>query len=288
MARLCMFPGQGAQCKGMGEGLFTQFPHLVEASSDLLGYDVEQLCLNASAEDLSKTQITQPLLYVVNALSYLKHVEETGVVPDYLAGHSLGEYSALFAAGCFDFFTGLELVKERGRLMSAVTGGSMYAIIGIPSEDAVAVLAANGHDELTIANYNSYLQTVIGGYSDDDEALKESFLKAGAAAVVKLNVSACFHTLHMRDAADQYHRFLTKYRFSSPKIPVIANVTGLPYQPNDDIPSMLVKQIYSPVLWLQSMQYLLPMIDDQWAEVGPGRVLSNLMLQISEKDKTLR
>lgn len=283
MTRLCMFPGQGSQFKGMGEDVFTCYPHLVSAASEVLDYDVKDMCLRSSPEQLSNTAVTQPLLYVVNALSYLRHVETTGIVPEYLAGHSLGEYAALFAAGSFDFITGLNLVAERGRLMSRIKGGAMYAIIGISSEDVVGVLAAEKNGELTIANYNSHTQTVIAGIIDNGDHLTEQFYAAGATSVVKLGVSACFHTLHMRDIADQYRQYLKRYRFSEPKIPVISNLTAHPYQPDDDIEDILVKQIYSPVLWLQSMEYLLPKVKGEWVEVGPGKVLSNLVGHIERR-----
>lgn len=276
MKKLCIFPGQGSQHVGMGESLFKRYPHLVSAASDVLGYNVAEKCLCATWKELSQTDVTQPLLYIVSTLSYLAHVEETGVVPDFLAGHSLGEYTALFAAGSFDYITGLKLVKERGRLMAEEKGGKMFAVLGISAQDVVSVLAKSGLSELTIANYNGYTQTVIAGYHDDYAALEKEFSAAGADSVIPLKVSACFHTQHMRVVADKFKAYLTNYRLSSPKISVVANFTAQPYK-GDDVQDILCQQIYSPVLWLQSMQYLLPIVKDSWVEVGPGDVLSKLL-----------
>ncbi|WP_428239491.1 ACP S-malonyltransferase [Gynuella sp.] len=215
----------------------------------------------------------------MSALSYLRHVEETGVVPEYLAGHSLGEYVALFAAGCFDFMSGLEIVAERGRLMSEVSGGSMFAIVGLLPEDIIDQLNRLAFDQLTIANYNDHSQTVIAGYCQDSQKLQDSLCAAGAKHVIPLKVSACFHTHYMKSTAEQLAAFLSRYRLSSPRIKVIANLTGQPYKPSDDVADMLVKQVYSPVLWLQSMEYVLPKAES-WSELGPGKVLTGIVTRI--------
>ncbi|ACR11036.1 ACP S-malonyltransferase [Teredinibacter turnerae] len=281
MTELCLFPGQGSQAPGMGEALFARYPHLTDSASDCLGFDVKDKCMNSSASELSKTQVTQPLLYVVGALSYLKHVEETGVVPDYLAGHSLGEYVALFAAGCFDFISGLEIVAERGRLMSEVSGGIMFAVLGLPADAIVRQLDKLNFDQLTIANYNEYTQTVIAGYCENPRLLQEELIAAGAANVVQLNVSACFHTHFMKPTAEKLAQFLNRYRLSQPKIKVIANLTGMAYRKEDNVAEMLVKQVYSPVLWLQSMEAVLPKVES-WQELGSGTVLTGIVTRIQD------
>jgi len=129
-----LFPGQGSQQKGMGADLFDQFGSLTELANDILGYSIKKLCTEDSNNELNQTQFTQPAIYVVNALSYFKQIEETGIKPDYVAGHSLGEFNALLAAECFSFETGLRLVQKRGELMSKVTGGGMAAILNGSSE----------------------------------------------------------------------------------------------------------------------------------------------------------
>jgi malonyl CoA-acyl carrier protein transacylase len=285
MTNLCIFPGQGSQTPGMGKALFNRYPHLARNASDCLGYDIREKCLSAATTELAETRITQPLLYVVSALSYLSHVEDTGSVPEYLAGHSVGEYTALFAAGCFDFISGLEIVAERGQLMSEVSGGVMFAVLGLTPEEIVQHLNKLSYDQLTITNYNGYAQTVIAGYCDDTNKLQKNLFSAGADNVIQLKVSGCFHTHHMKSAAEKLASFLSRYRLSAPKIEVIANLTGRPYLKNDDVAAILVKQVYSPVLWLQSMEYILPKIDS-WKEIGPGGVLTGIVSNIENTLKT--
>jgi len=157
-----LFPGQGSQHVGMGNDLFSLFPRELAAAQALLGYSVEELCLRDSpAGALQNTAFTQPALYVVSALTYLRKLRQTGRQPDFAAGHSLGEYTALFAAGVFDFQTGLKLVQRRGALMARVSGGAMAAVIGLPSDRIAAVLAAERLESVDIANMNSPDQTVV-------------------------------------------------------------------------------------------------------------------------------
>src|SRR5690606_35248979 len=139
-----MFPGQGSQSKGMGGMLFDEFQELTEKADKILGYSIKELCLEDSGKELGQTQFTQPALYVVNALSYFKKIKETGQKPDFVAGHSLGEFNALLAAECFDFEAGLKLVKKRGELMSEAGGGGMAAIINAGKEEIESILEKNG------------------------------------------------------------------------------------------------------------------------------------------------
>jgi malonyl CoA-acyl carrier protein transacylase len=147
-----MFPGQGSQARGMGGSLFDEFPELTAKADEVLGYSIKALCLEDPGRELNKTQFTQPALYVVNALSYYKRLKDSGETPDYVIGHSLGEYNALLAAECFDFETGLKLVKKRGELMSQATDGAMAAIVNASREQIAAVLKEKGFDKVDIAN----------------------------------------------------------------------------------------------------------------------------------------
>ena len=158
-----MFPGQGSQARGMGGSLFDEFPELTDKADKILGYSIKELCLEDPRKELKNTQFTQPALYVVNALSYYKRIQETGETPDYVAGHSLGEFNALLAAECFDFETGLKLVKKRGELMSQATDGAMAAILNANREQVETLLKENGFKNVDIANYNAPLQIVISG-----------------------------------------------------------------------------------------------------------------------------
>ncbi|MCM8525395.1 MAG: acyltransferase domain-containing protein, partial [Lentisphaeraceae bacterium] len=144
MSQVFVFPGQGSQKVGMGEELFSEFKDLVDEANSILGYSLEELCLEGPAEKLSQTEFTQPALFAINAMTYLKHLEETGQQASFTAGHSLGEYNALYAAGVFDFTTGLKLVQKRGEIMSKVQGGGMAAVLGMDPEKIKETLESSG------------------------------------------------------------------------------------------------------------------------------------------------
>lgn len=283
-----LFPGQGSQRKGMGNGLFEKFSDLTAKANDILGYDIQDLCLNDPDNQLKQTQYTQPALFVVNALTYLQKVEETGVRPDFVAGHSLGEYNALFAAGAFDFETGLRLVQKRGELMSQAKNGGMAAVIRLDEEKIEEVLKANGLDSIDIANYNSPSQIVISGPLQDILDAQPHFEAAGCRMYTPLKVSAAFHSRYMQEARDAFHAFLKEYKFSPLNIKVVANVTARPY-PDDEAESksMLANQITSSVKWTESIRYLMGKGEDSFEEVGPGKVLASLYKQISTQAEPL-
>ena len=161
------FPGQGSQHKGMGAQLFGRFPEETARADEILGYSIEELCRDDVDGRLQNTEYTQPALFVVNALSHLAHRADGGAEPDYLAGHSLGEYNALHAAGAFDFATGLRLVAKRGELMSRVADGGMAAVVGLTAEQVAELLGRPGLENLSIANYNNPTQTVVAGPRED-------------------------------------------------------------------------------------------------------------------------
>jgi len=280
-----LFPGQGSQKKGMGQGLFDETVEYaaVETQVDaLLGYSMRQLCLEDADNRLNQTQYTQPSLYVVNALHYYKAVRE-GQRPTHAAGHSLGEYNALLAAGAFDFLTGLKLVQKRGELMSQAKNGGMAAVIGLDAAAIPKVLAANGLTGIDVANFNSPAQTVISGPLDQIERGQAAFKQAGAKLYVPLQVSAAFHSRYVSEAAQAFDGFLAGFTFNALSLPVIANVTGQPYpadNPSATVRVMLVKQITHSVYWTQSVRYLLGQGVTEFKEIGPGNVLTKLMKQI--------
>lgn len=282
--RTFVFPGQGSQKRGMGEGLFDEYRDLTETADHILGYSIEELCLADPCERLNRTQYTQPALYVVNALSYLKHIGQTGQKPDYLAGHSLGEYCALFAAGVFDFETGLRLVEERGRLMSRATGGAMAAIVGMDESQVRRVIESNDLKNISIANYNSPSQLVIAGPEEDIQWAKALFEDSGARLYIILNVSGAFHTRHMMPATADFESFIGGFDFSDAAIPVLSNVTARPHEPGE-FKKNLVSQITSPVQWTDSIRYLMGVGEMSFEEIGPGNVLKNLVKKIQAEAK---
>lgn len=274
-----IFPGQGSQTRGMGKELFAEFPEFVEKADHILGYSIAKLCLEDPNNLLNYTCYTQPALYVVNVLSYLKKLNEVAIKPNYVAGNSVGEYNALFAAGVFDFETGLELVKMRGELMSRVNGGGMTAIVGLKIEEVQSILEKNNLKDITIANYNSHTQVVISGKKELVDAAESFFLNAGATLFIPLKVSGAFHSSCLNSSQQAFEQFLKGFTFLAPKISVIANVTAKPYKLNETH-SNLTLQITQPVLWVQSIEYLLARGEIHFEEIGPGRVLTGLINRI--------
>lgn len=283
--RAFVYPGQGSQVRGMGKELFDQVPQYaaVEQQVDeLLGYSMRALCLDDPANRLKQTQYTQPSLYVVNALYHYKALSQ-GARPDFVAGHSLGEYNALWAAGVFDFITGLRLVKKRGELMARAPNGGMAAIIGLDAERIVKILKDCGANGIEFANYNSPSQIVISGPAEDIQRLGPTFEAAGAGMYVPLQVSAAFHSRYMAAAAREFADFLAPMSFSAPQLPVVSNVTAQPYSKlnaSEAVKASLVEQITHPVRWTQSVRYLLSQRVTDFMEVGPGNVLIRLIQQI--------
>jgi len=282
-----VFPGQGSQKKGMGEGMFDEVREFaaVESQVDaMLGYSVRKLCLEDAENKLKETQFTQPCLYVVNALHYYKAIAG-GPKPDYVAGHSFGEYDALLAAGAFDFLTGLKLVKKRGELMSQAQGGGMAAVIGLAVEKIEAIVRTENLSSIDFANYNSPTQTVLSGPVADIKRITPLFEQAGARMVIPLAVSAAFHSRYVADAAKSFADFLAPMTFSATQIPVVANVTAELYpttNASDAVKSLLVKQISNPVLWTQSIRFLIGKGVGEFKECGPGTVLTRLIQQIQK------
>lgn len=278
-----IFPGQGSQARGMGRLLFSEFPEVVQQADRILGYSIEKLCLEDAAGQLNITNYTQPALYVVNALHYLKKIRETNVIPGYVVGHSLGEYSALFAANVYDFSTGLHLVKKRGELMSRAEGGSMAAVIGLTADAVKAVLENNMITNLSIANYNSYTQLVITGPKEAIYAAEADFISAGASGYIPLRVGGAFHSSYMNEARNEFAEFIKQFSFSSPRMTVVANISAKPYDANQ-IANYLIDQITHPVLWRQSIEYLLSHNESEFIEIGPGRILTGLVTRIVKNE----
>ncbi len=276
-----LFPGQGSQFRGMGEELFKKFSHIIQQADAQLGYSIEELCLKDPQRQLNKTQFTQPALYTINVLSYLDKLDQNGREPDYVAGHSLGEYSALFAAGAFDYLTGLKLVQKRGALMSEAPKGAMAAILDIDQADVKTIIDNSAYNKIDIANINSRKQCIISGLYDDIFAIEKDFIQAGAN-FIPLNVSAAFHSRYMQSVRDEFAGFLSGFQLQPLKIPVVANFTARLY-PTKNYADYLNQQISNPVRWYESISWLLqkePGI--LLEEIGPGEVLTKMVNFIRE------
>ncbi|MBX2859112.1 MAG: ACP S-malonyltransferase [Cellvibrionaceae bacterium] len=276
-----VFPGQGSQSKGMGAELFKKYPGLMEKSNNILGYSIEDVCLNNPNGNLNKTEYTQPALYVVNALSYYEKLESIVEKPDYFAGHSLGEYNALLAAECFDFETGLKLVKKRGELMSKAPKGAMAAILNSSKEEIEITLEKNNLLEIDLANYNTLSQIVISG---DAEQISQAqaFFQEGQTLYYPLNTSGAFHSRFMKPAREEFKKYLNEFSFNDPCTKVISNVTAQPYEPGCVVEN-LSSQLSSGVRWYESIFYLMKLSPSMsFEEVGNGEVLSKMIAHLEE------
>jgi malonyl CoA-acyl carrier protein transacylase len=275
-----MFPGQGSQSRRMGENLFEEFQELTDKASNILGYSIKELCLNDPQRQLNKTQFTQPAIYVVSALSYYKKLEETSEKPDFVIGHSLGEFNALLASECYTFESGLKLVKKRGELMSQATDGGMAAILNSSKEEIEQILQDNQLAEIEIANYNTPSQIVISG-SKEEIGKAEPYFQKGEILYYPLNTGGAFHSRFMQPASKKFAVYLKKFKFSPLQIPVISNVTAQPYKKNSVVKN-LSKQIDSGVRWSDSIQYLMKLAEQkessmQFEEVGNNDVLTKIV-----------
>ncbi|MDO5976694.1 ACP S-malonyltransferase [Flavivirga jejuensis] len=281
-----LFPGQGSQKKGMGQELFNDFKAAFDMASEILGYSLENLCINNPENNLNKTQFTQPALYVINCLSYLKLIQENNQKPDFVAGHSLGEYCALFASDTIDFETGLKLVKKRGELMAKAKEGGMAAVIGLNESRVNEIIELEGLKFIDIANLNSPQQIVISGPKNDIVNAQPFFEKAGCDLYLTLNVSGAFHSRLMENSKIEFENYLNNFSFNKPKIPIISNVTARPY-PTLELKKLLADQITSPVKWTESICYLMGKGVTEFKEVGPGDVLQKLLAKIKTEAKPL-
>lgn len=276
--KTCLFPGQGSQAKGMGQHLFDRYPELTAQADQILGYSIRELCVEDPRQQLNNTLYTQPAIYVVSALAWHDHVARHGK-PDFVAGHSLGEFNALLAADAFGFETGLQLVRRRAELMSTAADGAMAAVLNLDVAEITGILAANGLDQIDIANLNAPSQTVISGARGQIERA-EMLFQNGKGRYIPLNTSGAFHSRFMEPARQQFEAFLASFDFRPLVIPVIANVTAQPYQPGA-VAANLARQITGTVRWHETINYLLAAgADKPMVEVGHGAVLTNLLAKI--------
>jgi [acyl-carrier-protein] S-malonyltransferase len=282
VSRFFVFPGQGAQHPGMGRGMAERFPEaaaLYARASEVLGYDLATLCFIGPEDELRRTSRAQPAL-LVTSLACLVPLTAAGVRPDLVAGHSLGEYTALVAAGALAFEDGVRLLARRGELMEEAGSrvpGSMAAVLGLDAEALQAVCEPLG---VVLANRNAPGQVVISGARTAVEQAGARAAELGARRVVPLNVSAAFHSPLMAEAAREMERALAEAPLRSAAIPLIANTTASPVQAPAEIRAALVPQMVSTVRWEESVRRAISIGADTQLEVGAGNVLSGLARRI--------
>ena len=285
-----LFPGQGSQYPGMGKDLAENFPtarEVFEEVDEALGFSLSRLCFEGTAEDLQLTENTQPAILSVSIAAF-RSMQASGIpVPTFVAGHSLGEYSALVAGGGLSLADAVRTVRARGRYMQEavpVGTGAMAAVIGSELSEVERVCAESSQGEVcSPANINSANQIVIAGNSAAVERAMELLKTAGAKRVVKLNVSAPFHCALMRPAQEKLAYDLEQVSLSDLMSPVVTNVDAQLESTPVKVRDALLRQVSSPVRWHESMELLLQSGVQRFIEVGPGKVLLGLMRQISRE-----
>jgi len=285
-----VFPGQGSQYPGMGKDLAENFSaarQVFEEVDDALGFKLSRLCFEGPAEELQLTENTQPAILAVS-IAAARSLEANGFsAPDFVAGHSLGEYSALVTAGAMHLVDAVRTVRSRGRYMQEavpVGVGAMAAVLGAQLNDIEKVCAKAGEGEIcSPANINAPNQVVIAGHATAIDRAVEGMKEIGAKRVVKLNVSAPFHCALMKPAQDRLAVDLQQLAFNDLQVPVVVNVDARITKDAGEVRDALIRQVSSPVRWLQSMTLLIEHGVGTFVEVGPGKVLSGLMRQINRE-----
>ena len=284
-----LFPGQGSQSPGMGRSLAETFPtaqEVFQEADQALGFSLSRLCFEGPAEELRLTANSQPAILAVSVAAYRVLQEKWGC-PDYLAGHSLGEYSALVAGGALSFRDALPLVRKRGEYMQEAVPdgeGSMAALMGLDARQVEAVCREAAQNQVVApANFNFLSQIVIAGHTAAVNRAMEVAKQRGARRTLTLNVSAPFHCSLMKPAAEKLARDLDATLFHPLERPLVNNVDAQLVRTPEKVRDGLKRQVSAPVRWVQSMQYLIEAGTNHFVEVGPGKVLTGLLKQIDRQ-----
>ena len=279
-----VFPGQGAQFVGMGKDLYDNNPEakeLFEKANEILGFRITDMMFEGTEDDLKQTKVTQPAIFLHSVLLAKSLGDE--FKPDMVAGHSLGEFSALVAAGALSFEEGLKLVLKRAHAMQKaceLRPSTMAAVLALP-DDKVEALCAEIDDVVAPANYNCPGQVVISGTMEGIDAACEKMLAAGAKRAMKLKVGGAFHSPLMQPAQEELAEAIAEAEFSTPVCPVYQNVDGKPHTDPEEIKANLIKQLTAPVRWTYDVEALIADGADEFIELGPGAVLQGLVKKIN-------
>ncbi len=277
-----IFPGQGSQYVGMGKSVYDRAERIFKEASEVLGFNIADLCFEGPESELNKTENTQPAILTVS-YSLLREVQKLGISPDYVAGHSLGEYTACLAAEVISFSDAISIVRKRGELMQTAQPegkGSMAAVLGLDEETVKGICESITNFYVDLANLNCPGQIVISGEAQGVLKAAELAKERGAKKVITLQVSIPSHCKLMKEASDKFSEFLMSYTFKEPKIPVISNFDAKEKNTSYEIVDALVSQLYMPVRWQDCVKYMISKGVDTFIEIGPGKVLSGLIKRI--------
>ena len=284
-----VFPGQGAQFVGMGKDLYdnnAEAKEMFEKANEILGFRITDLMFNGTEEDLRQTKVTQPAIFLHSVILAKSLGDE--FKPDMVAGHSLGEFSALVAAGALSFEEGLKLVAKRAMAMQKACEAkpsTMAAVLAL-SDETVENLCAEVEDVVAPANYNCPGQVVISGTIEGIDKACEKMLAAGEKRALKLKVGGAFHSPLMQPAQEELAEAIAAAEFSTPRCPVYQNVDGKPHTDPKEIKENLIKQLTAPVRWTYDVQAMIADGADDFTELGPGKVLQGLISKIDRNVKT--
>lgn len=288
-----IFPGQGSQRAGMGKELAEQFPAaraVFDQADQALGFPLSTLCFEGPEEELKLTADTQPAILTTSVAAY-RVLEEKGIAPDYVAGHSLGEYSALVASGCLSLPEAVVTVRNRGTYMQEAVPagqGAMAALLGLPLPEVQQVCEQAAQGQVVVpANLNSPGQIVISGHKEAVERAAAAAKDAGAKRAVLLPVSAPFHSSLLQPAAARLESDFQRIRFGGLSIPLVTNVDAEVIETPQAARDALLRQVPAPVRWEESMRKLIELGCDCFIEVGPGKVLAGLLRQIDRSVRAL-